>query len=155
MKILSFALLTFAVMACLSTVAFGNEGKEEKRYQITEDGKVDWYTFSGYRRYHSECHVCHGPAGMGSSFAPNLLKSVKDMGYGKFLEIVVNGRINVGTTAQNVMPAFATNLNVMCFVDDIYTYLVARSDGAVAPGRPDKVAKPKEAIERDNACFGN
>ena len=37
-----------------------------------KDGTVDWYTFSGYRRYHSECHVCHGPNGAGSTYAPAL-----------------------------------------------------------------------------------
>jgi len=30
-------------------------------FKIASDGTVDWYTYSGYRRYHSECHVCHGP----------------------------------------------------------------------------------------------
>ncbi len=30
-------------------------------YKVIADGTVDWYTYSGYRRYHSECHVCHGP----------------------------------------------------------------------------------------------
>ncbi|MDU6672587.1 MAG: cytochrome C, partial [Bradyrhizobium sp.] len=38
-------------------------------YKVTADGSVDWYTYSGYRRYHSECHVCHGPDGMGSTYA--------------------------------------------------------------------------------------
>ena len=41
-------------------------------FKIEEDGAVDWYTFSGYRRYHSDCHVCHGPDGVGSSYAPAL-----------------------------------------------------------------------------------
>ncbi|TKA98650.1 MAG: c-type cytochrome, methanol metabolism-related, partial [Mesorhizobium sp.] len=35
-------------------------------YKI-ENGTVDWYTFSGYRRYHSDCHVCHGQDATGSS----------------------------------------------------------------------------------------
>ena len=30
-------------------------------YNIKPDGTVDWATYSGYRRYHAECHVCHGP----------------------------------------------------------------------------------------------
>ena len=30
-------------------------------YKISPDGVVDWYTYSGFRRYHSDCHVCHGP----------------------------------------------------------------------------------------------
>lgn len=128
--------------------------EEAKPYSIDSEGRVDWYTFSGYRRYHAECHVCHGPAGLGSSFAPNLLESVKNTGYENFLEVVVNGRVNVSAEAQNVMPAFATNLNVMCFLDDIYAYLVARADGVIGIERPDKQAKPKEATERDNACLG-
>ena len=41
-------------------------------YKIQADGTVDWYTYSGYRRYHSECHVCHGPDGEGSTYAPAL-----------------------------------------------------------------------------------
>jgi len=32
-------------------------------YKISADGTVDWYTYSGFRRYHSDCHVCHGPNG--------------------------------------------------------------------------------------------
>ncbi len=40
---------------------------------------VDWYTYNGYRRYHSECHVCHGPNGLGSSYAPALAKSLEDV----------------------------------------------------------------------------
>jgi hypothetical protein len=31
-------------------------------FHVTDNGKkVDWYSYSGYRRYHAECHVCHGP----------------------------------------------------------------------------------------------
>jgi len=30
-------------------------------YKISGEGVVDWYTYSGFRRYHSDCHVCHGP----------------------------------------------------------------------------------------------
>ena len=30
-------------------------------YKVQSDGTVDWFTYSGYRRYHSDCHVCHGP----------------------------------------------------------------------------------------------
>lgn len=43
-------------------------------FNIQDDGTVDWYTFSGYRRYHGECHVCHGPDGVGSTYAPSTLR---------------------------------------------------------------------------------
>jgi len=126
---------------------------EETPYQI-RNGKVDWYTFSGFRRYHSECHVCHGPDGLGSSFAPALLESLKTLSRDDYMEIVVNGRENVSTSVQNKMPGFGLNPNVMCFIDDIYAYLKARSDGVLGRGRPDKEAKPAAARERDDACLG-
>ena len=128
--------------------------EEEKPYEI-KDGVVDWYTFSGFRRYHSECHVCHGPDGMGSSFAPALTDSLKTMSYEDFLEVVVNGRENVSSSEQDKMPAFGDNLNVMCFIDDLYAYLKARADNALGRGRPaKKQPKPQEAKERDNDCMG-
>ncbi|WP_425450344.1 c-type cytochrome, methanol metabolism-related [Virgifigura deserti] len=127
--------------------------EEEKPYSIT-DGKVDWYTYSGYRRYHGECHVCHGPDGLGSSFGPSLVNSLKTLSYDEYLEVVVNGRQNVSQASHRAMPAFGMNPNVMCFVDDIYAYLKARSDGALGRGRPEHGPKPDEARERDNACLG-
>jgi methanol metabolism-related c-type cytochrome len=75
-------------------------------FKIQDDGTVDWYTFSGYRRYHSDCHVCHGPDGVGSSYAPALANTMKNMDYGTFLSIVAEGRKNVGGGKENVMPAF-------------------------------------------------
>ena len=44
-----------------------------------KDGTIvtDWATYNGYRRYHSECHVCHGPNALGSSYAPALANSLK------------------------------------------------------------------------------
>ena len=26
-------------------------------FKVAPDGTVDWYTYSGYRRYHSDCRV--------------------------------------------------------------------------------------------------
>ena len=49
---------------------FDKEGNPT--FKVAADGTVDWYTYSGFRRYHSECHVCHGPDGMGSTYAPAL-----------------------------------------------------------------------------------
>ena len=127
--------------------------EDEKPYKVSEDGVVDWYTFSGFRRFNAECFVCHGPDGVGSSFAPALVDSLKTLSYEDFLEIVVNGRENVSASQQSKMPAFGENRNVMCFLDDIFAYLKARSDGVVGRGRPKKEPKPAEAKERDEACM--
>src|SRR6516164_4361276 len=75
-------------------------------FKVQSDGTVDWYTYSGFRRYHSDCHVCHGPDGEGSSYAPALSNSPKTMNYADFANVVVNGRKNVNTAQESVMPSF-------------------------------------------------
>ena len=117
---------------------------------------VDWYTYSGFRRYHSECHVCHGPDGKGSSNAPALKDSLKAISYSDFVKTVVNGRKNVNTASDNVMPAFGTNPNVMCYLDDIFVYLRARANDAVPRGRPVKhEEKSKAAEDAETGCMGD
>lgn len=124
-------------------------------YNVKEDGTVDWYTFSGFRRYHSECHVCHGPDGLGSSYAPDLTQSLKKLSYEEFQTVVINGRQAVGGGKESVMPAFGTNKNVFCYLDDLYIYLKARSDGAVGRGRPAKKDPfPEAAKEYEKQCMG-
>ena len=124
-------------------------------YKIQADGTVDWYTYSGYRRYHSECHVCHGPDGMGSSYAPALKDSLKTMSYGDFLGVVASGRKNVSTAQDNVMPAFGDNPNVACYMDDIYVYLRARANDALGRVRPAKHEDKSPAYtQAENSCMG-
>jgi len=124
-------------------------------FNIASDGTVDWYTYSGYRRFNSECEVCHGFDGTGSTFAPSLLDSLKTMSYSDFVSVVVGGRKEVNTANDKVMPAFGTDHNVMCYLDDIYVYLRARSDGKLGGGRPDKhVEKPAAAAKAETACMG-
>lgn len=120
-------------------------------FHVAEDGTVDWYTFSGYRRYHSECHVCHGPDGQGSTYAPALAKSVEAMDYYTFLDVVVNGK----QEGNLVMPSFGTNKNVMCYLDDVYVYLKAMGSEAIPRGRPAKKAdKPQAFTDAEQACMG-
>ena len=123
-------------------------------YSVKEDGTVDWYTYSGFRRYHSECHVCHGPDGEGSSYAPALKESLKTMSYQQFLEVTASGKKDVNASQNLVMPAFGDNKSVMCYVDDLYAYLKARSDEAVPRGRPPKRAdKPATATNYEKDCL--
>ncbi|MEO1602596.1 MAG: c-type cytochrome, methanol metabolism-related [Pseudomonadota bacterium] len=141
-------------------VAYSEDGKyytadDIPTFNIQEDGTVDWYTFSGFRRYHAECHVCHGPDGEGSTYAPALKASAVDMDYYEFVDVIVNGRKNVDASAQSVMPAFGDNANVMCYLDDIYVYLKARGADALARGRPPKKEGKSDAYrEAEDACMG-
>ncbi len=124
-------------------------------FNVGKDGTVDWPTYSGFRRYHSECHVCHGPDGEGSSYAPALKDSAIRMDYYDFFDVVVNGRKEVNAAKNLVMPSFGDNPNVMCYLNDIYVYLKARGAGAIPRGRPAKKEPKSEAIEKDeNACMG-
>jgi|HigsolmetaGSP11D_1036233.scaffolds.fasta_scaffold12081_2 methanol metabolism-related c-type cytochrome len=151
---LGAALIAPAAFGTAATPTDGAES-EEKPYSIAEDGTVDWATYNGYRRYNSVCFQCHGPDGLGSTFAPALVESLKVIPYEQFLEIVVNGRENVTTATESKMPALGADPNVMCYINDIYAYLKARSDGAVGRGRPAKHQdKPPEAAEAEDACMG-
>ena len=120
-------------------------------FKVASDGTVDWYTYSGYRRYHSECHVCHGPDGMGSTYAPGLTDSLKTMSYGDFMSVVASGRQN----GNSVMPALGDNPNVACYMDDLYVYLRARANDAVGRVRPAKKEdKPEAYTQAENSCMG-
>jgi methanol metabolism-related c-type cytochrome len=170
-KRLKFGILRFAAAVLVATLGLGTLAQSPAKkevdgkwanadgtptYNIAADGTVDWYTFSGFRRYHSECHVCHGPDGEGSTYAPRLVDSLKTMSYPEFLQIVAGGREVVRPDKQSKMPALGDNPNVMCYIDDIYIYLKARSDNALPRGRPAKRAdKPETAIKNEKDCFGS
>ncbi len=143
-----------------TTAAHEEDGKfftadEVPTFRVLDDGTVDWYTFSGFRRYHSECHVCHGPDGMGSTYAPPLKDAVMNLDYWEFIGVVAGGIENVNASNETVMPALGTNDNVMCYIDDIWVYLRARGADAIPRGRPArKMAKPDSFVEHENACMG-
>ena len=103
-----------------------------KFYRII-DSKVDARTYNGFKRYHAGCNHCHGPDGMGSSFGPSLVDHLP--------EIEAFRRVDRDGTSSGaaVMTGFAGDPDVARYVDDIYTYLQARADGALGRGRPIKL----------------
>jgi methanol metabolism-related c-type cytochrome len=150
-----------AAPAAANTEAVSDDGvrwfnsDDVPTFKIGDDGTVDWPTFSGYRRYHSDCHVCHGPDGEGSTYAPALKTSAMRMDYYDFVGVVASGRVKVGAAENQVMPAFGTNPNVMCYLDDIWTYLRARGADAIPRGRPAKrEEKPEAFAEAEKSCMG-
>ena len=140
MKQLPGAILATLVGASLMTSVGTVSAEEEKPYRLVGD-KVDFGTYNGYRRYHSACHVCHGPDGMGSSFAPPLVESLKTLSQAEFYNTVAVGKQGNYTGENSVMPSFAENPNVMKHLGDIYAYLKARSDGVIPRGRPKHLRK--------------
>ena len=151
---------TYADDKAAAAVAADDNGKYTDKegsptFKIQQDGTVDWYSYSGYRRFNSECHVCHGADGAGSSFAPALANSLKAMSYADFLSIVAEGRKNLSAGKENVMPAFGNNKNVYCYMDDLYVYLRARAVGDLPRGRPAKHEdKSQAAKDAEASCMG-
>ena len=120
----------------------GDDSLVEMQY-----GWMDFATYKGWRAYHAECHVCHGPDAMGSTYAPSLMVSVtQGLSYDDFFNVIMNGRgEDEGAQKGNVMPAYGANTNVAPHVEDMYRYVKARAEGKIRRGvRLPKLPKFKE-----------
>lgn len=124
-------------------------------FKVAPDGTVDWYTYAGFVRYSSECLRCHGPDGVGSTYAPALMESMRRLSYSDFYMVVASGKKDVSASQNLVMPSNGENKNVMCYIDAIYVYLRSRADDAVGRGRPEKHApKPAAYSKAEDQCMG-
>lgn len=110
------------------------ESAPAKLYRFV-DGKVDARTYNGYRRYHASCNHCHGPDGEGSTFASSLIGRPPEKE--RFRSVVLHGQSN----GASVMKGFAGDPNVEPYIDDIFAYLQARSDGVLTRGRPAPIGR--------------
>jgi mono/diheme cytochrome c family protein len=119
-------------LAVSVSAATQNDAPTGKFYQVV-NGQVDERTYNGFRRYHAGCNHCHGPDGVGSTFGPSLVEGLSDVG--AFRRIVRDGR----KSGTSVMKGFADDPNVAPYIDDIYAYLQARTDGALGRGRPTRL----------------
>ena len=150
------ALLTVAV----SVPSLWADAADDTKPYTIKNGVVDQNTFIGYLHYEGTCYWCHGQDATGSTFAPSLVGALKSLSHSKFENIVVNGGvvngrpIGYGTSNVFVMPAQGTDPNVMCYLDDIYAYLRARSDGVIGRGRPNHEPVTQAAIDQGDACLG-
>jgi len=132
------AVLTLIAAVIFVLSATPDAASEEEKPYTVKDGKVDRGTYNGWRRYTESCLRCHGPDGAGSSYGPDMTESLKTMSEEEFKDVVVNGRENVSQSTQSVMPAFGEVEDVVLYLDDIYAYLKARSDGVLGRGRPER-----------------
>jgi mxaJ protein len=104
--------------------------------------KADAKTYEGWIRFAGFCERCHGPGGIGSAQAPDLAEAIKSLTKPQFDQILrcgLTGNIGIG-----VMPAWGDNPNIMPYLDDLWSYLQARSDNALGPGRPEKIAQAQQ-----------
>ena len=104
-------------------------------YKVAEGNKVDAQTLSGWRTWRAlACERCHGAAQEGM-VGPSLVNSLKVLTKDQFKETVLHGRIEKG------MPNFDGSKMVVENIDNLYSYLKGRSDGAIQPGRLQEIDK--------------
>lgn len=156
--------LIFIFSLNYSAVFASESTKSTTEYYHVENGKVDPGTFLGWSMYHNTCVACHGVDGSGSDTAPDLTKSLNKYSFEKFRQWVLK-RYLVSLPADAVsaenesivrdamlaeiakeeskepgaidMPKWGANPVVKSRIRNIYSYLKARADGVLGPGRPE------------------
>jgi mono/diheme cytochrome c family protein len=136
------------VTAILAGAANGRAGDADTRfdgkpYKVYPDGKVNFASYRGQNLYGGNCLVCHGDSGLGSSFAPSLVESLKVLSYADFIAVVLKGRENITSSSNSVMPPYGDNPTISKYIDSIYAYLKGRADGAIPKGNVE-YAGPKD-----------
>jgi len=136
---LSAAALSIAASAGIgsNSAAATDSAPSAKPYTVKDGNHVDMSTYKGFLYYGDACMRCHGPDGMGSSYAPNLTQVLKRLSKEQVENTIINGKKDVSQSSDLVMPAFGTNADVVENIDNIYNYLLARSDGALGRGHPE------------------
>ncbi|MGR2740010.1 c-type cytochrome [Billgrantia sp. Q4P2] len=114
---------------------------------VVEEGKVDPDTYQGYIAYTRSCMACHGPDGLGSSFAPNLIRAVERRGWENFAGTIASGR---EVQPGQVMPSFADDPYVMGNIPKIFSYMRARGEGGLGRGRPQIIESMQEQDEEND-----
>jgi mono/diheme cytochrome c family protein len=128
-----------ATLIATSPAARAADATPEAKPYAVKDGKVDMGTYKGYLYYGDACMRCHGPAGLGSSYAPALVDSLKRLSKEEVDNTIINGKKDVSASSDLVMPSFGTNQDVVENLDNIYSYLKARSDGVIGRGHPEHI----------------
>lgn len=103
-------------------------------YHLVPKDTVDVDTYNGWKQFELNCARCHGEFGVGTSFAPALIVSLKADNniptQEAFITVVCAGRPDKG------MPGWCALGLEMDKIQKIYSYLKGRADGKIGPGRP-------------------
>jgi mono/diheme cytochrome c family protein len=112
--------------------AAGQEVHDE--YHVAPRDTVNVDVYNGWKQFELNCSRCHGDYGVGTSFAPALVVSLKEGGtvptQEVFMTTVCAGRPDKG------MPAWCALGLEIDKIQRIYMYLKGRADGKIGIGRP-------------------
>ncbi|MBA3497888.1 MAG: c-type cytochrome [Gemmatimonadales bacterium] len=104
------------------------------QYHTAPRDTVSQEVYDGWKQYNLNCARCHGEDVLGTTIAPHLLVSLKPAGpvntKEQFVQTVCAGRADKG------MPSWCALGMELPTIDKIYSYVKARADAKVAPGRP-------------------
>lgn len=133
------AVLLGTMAVTTNAAAQGNEESStsaayQNSVRLVPKDTIPQDAYSGWKQYELNCSRCHGEFGVGSSFAPSLVESLKSDGtipdQPSFIAVVCQGRKEKG------MPSWCEAGMEMGTIINIYSYLKLRADGKVGLGRP-------------------
>jgi hypothetical protein len=99
-----------------------------------ESCHADLATYIGWRVFQAQCATCHAADARGSSFAPDLTLRMTGMTQRQFFAALDQGYFG----PQSSMPPRGRDPNVAPYYDELWSFLIARRDGAL----------PARAVER-------
>ena len=127
-------------------------------HELAQKAQPSGSVYTGWRVFQDKCASCHGPAGLGTAAAPNLLPKVRDIGPRQFVDIVLRrydwnippdriasqGAGREALLEQLVqrqdymltMPVWQGEPRVSAHIVDLYAYLLARAEGKQDTDRP-------------------
>jgi mono/diheme cytochrome c family protein len=132
---LRHAILGTSAVLAISFAASRAEAQELRdQYHQAPKDTVPQTVYDGWKQFNLNCARCHGEDALGTSFAPHLIVSLKPDGTiptkELFIQTVCAGRPEKG------MPGWCALGMEMGTIEALYSYVKARSDAKMAPGRP-------------------
>jgi mono/diheme cytochrome c family protein len=129
------AMKTWMIMAAALVLGAGSAAAQVRdEYHPAPRDTVDSDIYQGWKQYEINCSRCHGEYGVGTSFAPALVVSLKEGGTiptkEDFIMTVCAGRPDKG------MPGWCALGLEMDKIERMYLYIKSRADGKIAAGRP-------------------
>jgi mono/diheme cytochrome c family protein len=115
----------------LCLVVAGSAGTVQAQAVKESAPKVSETVMNGWRWFHVYCFRCHGVDALGSQIAPNLRQSIKSLSHEDFTKVVREGKPKTAMQAWKQLLDDAQ-------IEDIYQYVLARSEERLGRGRPDE-----------------
>jgi mono/diheme cytochrome c family protein len=153
MKPLAALAVTLALAGCAVELQ-NRQASQALAREAAPPGSV----YTGWRVFQDRCASCHGADATGSTTAPDLRVTLREMGPRRFVGLVLRrydwnlpaGQAGSESAAREAlidqvlqrregalqMPAWQDEPRVNAHVMDLYAYLAARAEGTQGPGRP-------------------